>query len=52
MSEKQVAMTIDLPSDVKDWLRAEVARMGSSQRSEIIRALRQRMDAEREKAVR
>ena len=50
--DREVAMTLSLPGDIKAWLRQEVAKMGSSQRSEIIRALRQRMEAEqRERAA-
>jgi hypothetical protein len=37
---------IRLPRDAKDWIKAEAARNGSSQNSEIIRAVRERMDRE------
>lgn len=32
------------PRDAKDWIKAEAVRNGSSQNSEIIRAIRERMD--------
>ncbi len=36
-------MQLRLPDDVKDWLSAEAERNGSSQNSEVIRALRAAM---------
>jgi predicted HicB family RNase H-like nuclease len=36
-------MAVRLPRDVKDWLKIEAERNGSSQNSEIIRSLRARM---------
>jgi hypothetical protein len=39
-------INVRLPADVKDWLQNEATRNCSSQRSEIVRALRCRMDAE------
>lgn len=33
-----------LPDDLKEWLAAEALRNGSSQNSEVIRALRERME--------
>jgi hypothetical protein len=35
---------VRLPADLKAWLAKEAARNGSSQNSEIIRALRERME--------
>jgi hypothetical protein len=43
-------MIIRLPRDVKGWLEKEAARTLASQNSEIIRALRARMDAEQRNA--
>jgi hypothetical protein len=37
---------IRLPRDAKDWIKAEAVRNGSSQNSEIIRAIRERMARE------
>jgi plasmid stability protein len=37
-------MQLRLPPDLKAWLRAEAARNGASQNSEIIRALRAAKD--------
>ena len=34
---------IRLPHEVKDWVKAEAAKNGSSQNSEITRAIRERM---------
>jgi hypothetical protein len=39
--------TIALPLDVRAWLEKEARRNGASQSSEIIRSVRNRMDAER-----
>jgi predicted HicB family RNase H-like nuclease len=36
-------LQLRLPPDVKDWLAEEAERNGSSQNSEVIRALRERM---------
>lgn len=36
-------LQLRLPSEVKDWLHAEAERNGSSQNSEVIRALRAAM---------
>ncbi len=33
-------LQLRLPADLKDWLKSEATRNGSSQNSEIIRALR------------
>jgi hypothetical protein len=37
---------IRLPRDAKDWIKAEAVKNGSSQNSEIIRAVRERMARE------
>lgn len=37
---------IRLPREVKDWIKAEAVKNGSSQNSEIIRAVRERMARE------
>jgi hypothetical protein len=39
-------MVVRLPRDIKHWLEREAAENASSQNSEIVRALRQRMEAE------
>lgn len=39
-------LPIRLPREVKDWIKTEAARNGSSQNSEIIRAVRERMARE------
>lgn len=39
-----VQMKIRLPLDLKAWLATEAARNGASQNSEIVRALRERME--------
>lgn len=37
---------VRFPADVKAWLMNQAARNGSSQNSEVIRAVRERMDRE------
>ncbi|MBB1498789.1 Arc family DNA-binding protein [Paracoccus sp. MC1862] len=37
---------VRFPADVKAWLMEQAARNGSSQNSEVIRAVRERMDRE------
>jgi predicted HicB family RNase H-like nuclease len=37
-------MQLRLPPDLKAWLHEEAARNGSSQNSEVIRAIRERME--------
>jgi predicted HicB family RNase H-like nuclease len=37
-------MQLRLPPDIKAWLAAEAERNGASQNSEVIRALRDRME--------
>jgi predicted HicB family RNase H-like nuclease len=36
-------MQLRLPRELKDWIKAEAEKNGSSQNSEIIRAVRDRM---------
>ncbi|TFV41367.1 Arc family DNA-binding protein [Bradyrhizobium niftali] len=43
---------VRLPADVKQFIREQAARNCSSQNSEIVRAVRARMEAEQERAVR
>ncbi len=38
-------MQLRLPSDLKDWIKAQADKNGSSQNSEIIRALRAAKDS-------
>lgn len=49
---ESVVISLRVPVDVKTWLAAQAKRNISSQTAEIIRTLRDRMDAEREKAAR
>ena len=37
-------LQLRLPPDLKDWISAEAAANVSSQNSEVIRAIRERMD--------
>lgn len=37
-------LRLRLPGDVKAWLEREAAKHGSSQNSEVIRAIRERME--------
>lgn len=37
-------LQLRLPPDLKNWLKAEAEKTGASQNSEIVRALRERMD--------
>lgn len=41
-----VQIAVRFPADVKAWLMEQAARNGSSQNSEVIRAVRERMDRE------
>lgn len=42
MSDRK-PMQLRLPKDLKDWLQREAERNGSSQNSEVIRCIRERM---------
>lgn len=42
-------LQLRLPADLKEWVAAEAEKNGSSQNSEIVRAVRERMDTIREK---
>lgn len=44
MAKTDPQLRIRLPPDIKAWLTAEAARNGASQNSEIVRALRERME--------
>lgn len=37
-------LQLRLPADLKDWLKTEAEKNGASQNSEIIRAIRERME--------
>lgn len=37
-------LQLRLPTDLKTWLKAEAEKNGASQNSEIVRAIRERMD--------
>lgn len=41
---KTVQVAIRFPADVKAWLAAQAEKNGSSQNSEVIRAVRERME--------
>jgi len=43
MSDRK-PLQLRLPKDIKDWIREQATKNGSSQYSEIIRAIRDRMD--------
>lgn len=45
-------LMIRLPIDVKKWLATQARRNASSQTSEIVRSLRERMDREAETKIR
>lgn len=48
MSKKETAsVLVRLPPEVDDWIRAQAERTLTSRSSEILRMIRQRMDAER-----
>ncbi|MFD0981617.1 Arc family DNA-binding protein [Tropicimonas aquimaris] len=40
----KIQYALRLPPDLKDWLRAQADKNASSQNSEIIRAVRERME--------
>ena len=37
-------LTVRIPADIRDWLTGQVKRNASSHSSEIVRALRERME--------
>jgi len=39
------SLQLRLPQELKDWIKSEAARNGSSQNSEIVRAIRTVMDS-------
>jgi hypothetical protein len=47
--EETVTILLRLPMDVKEWIEKEAARTLAHRNSEIVRTLRQRMDAEQSK---
>ena len=44
-------LKVRLPRNIKDWLVEQVAENGSSQSSEIVRAIRERMARHRNESV-
>ena len=40
----RISLQLRIPTDLKDFLQQEVDRNGSTQNSEIIRAIRERME--------
>lgn len=49
--ETRNRLTLRLPEDLKAWLEAQTTKNGSSQNSEIIRALRAAMDRDQTQAA-
>lgn len=49
--EKRKPLQVRLPDDVKAWLEAQARLTGASQNSEIIRAIRERMERTMNKAA-
>lgn len=45
--QKAFVLSIRVPKDVKQWVLSEADRNASSQNAQIVRAIRDRMDAER-----
>lgn len=43
-NSKEDRQSIRFPADVKAWLAAQAEKNGSSQNSEVIRAVRERME--------
>ena len=41
------SLLVRLPEDIKDWLKHEAERNMSSQNSELVRAAREKMEAQR-----
>lgn len=44
MRKLTVQFQLRLPLDLKDWLKLQSERNGSSQNSEVIRSIRERME--------
>lgn len=44
MARTDPQLRLRLPADLKAWLAEEAARNGASQNSEIVRAIRERME--------
>lgn len=44
MSRSDPQVNIRIPADIREWLIAQSRENGSSQTSEVIRAIRERMD--------
>jgi Arc/MetJ-type ribon-helix-helix transcriptional regulator len=44
MARNDPQIALRLPQDLKDWVEEEARRNGSSQNSEVVRALRERME--------
>ena len=49
--ETKTQLKVRLPADVKEWIERQVAKNASSQNSEIVRAVRERMDRESKPAA-
>ena len=48
---KPTPMQLRLPPDLKDWIAAQAKINGSSQNSEVIRAIRERMERQEQPAT-
>ena len=44
-------LKIRLPADVKEWIERQTAKNASTQNSEIVRSIRERMDREAKPAI-
>jgi predicted transcriptional regulator len=51
MAKQDPQLRIRVPKDVKDYLAKSAKRNASSQNSEIVRSIRERMDRERAQAA-
>jgi plasmid stability protein len=50
MAAKREELILRLPSELKKWLEQEAARHCSSMNSEVVRAVRARMESEQARA--
>lgn len=44
LCEDATRLTVRIPADIREWLAGQVKRNASSHSSEIVRALRERME--------
>lgn len=50
-SDDATRLTVRIPPDLRDWLAVQVKRNASSHSSEIVRALRERMEQQAEREL-